>query len=262
MKLRNKVVMITGASSGLGEQIAYASAKQGATLVLLARRLKKLEQVKVYCNKLSENPVYIYQLDIGNEDQIATILPQICQEVGQIDILVNNAGFGLFRETLDMPIELTREMFEVNVLGLIQVTQIMGRKMKKQRQGQIINVASQASKMATVKASVYASTKFAVRGYSNALRLEMHPFGINVLTVNTGPMRTDFSLIADESGDYLETIGRWVLEPTYVAERIVKYMLTSKRELNLPRLMELGAKLYELFPTIGDYLARTRFVRK
>lgn len=262
MKLQNKVVMITGASSGLGEQIAYACVKQGATLVLLARRFNKLQQIKINCNKLSKNPTYIHQLDISDTDQIATILPQICQKVGKIDILVNNAGFGLFREALDMPIEVTKEMFAVNVLGLIHITQIVGARMKKRRQGQIINIASQASKMATVKAAVYASTKFAVRGYSNALRLELQPFGINVLTINTGPMETDFSLIADESGNYLETVGCWVLDPTKVAEHTVKYMLTSKRELNLPRLMELGAKLYGLFPTVGDYLARTRFARK
>lgn len=262
MKLQNKVVMITGASSGLGEQVAYAAAEQGATLVLLARRIQRLQQIKIDCEELSGEPVFIYHLDIGSGEQIATILPQICQEVGNIDILVNSAGFGLFREALDMPMELTKDMFKVNVLGLIEITKIVAKRMKNQRGGQIINIASQASKMATSKSSVYAATKFAVRGYSNALRLELHPFGINVLTVNTGPMRTDFSLVADETGEYLNSLGRWVLEPEQVATQVVRYMLTTKREINLPIMMEVGARLYDLFPTVGDYLARTKFARK
>lgn len=123
---------------------------------------------------------------------------------------------------------ITEEMFWVNVLGLVQITQILALKMREQGEGHIINIASQASKVATPKSAVYAATKFAVRGYSNGLRLELKPLGILVTTVNTGPLRTDFFTRADQSGTYLEKLDKWVLEPDKVALRIVDSMLTKK----------------------------------
>lgn len=137
-------------------------------------------------------------------------------------------------------------MFQVNVLGLIRLCREVGGDEKKGR-GHIINIASQAGKTATPKSAVYAGTKFAVRGYSNALRLELKQYGISVTTVNPGPIRTDFFAKADPDGSYLAKLGRWVLDPGRAAELIVESMLTNRREINLPWPMELGARFYVLF---------------
>lgn len=260
--LQDKIVLITGASSGLGEQIAYQAASEKAIVILAARRRERLEQIERRCRELSGRPAYSYRLDVGSPEQIAAVVPDILARMGAVDVLVNNAGFGFFAEALATPQSLANEMFKVNVLGLIQITKLIAADMKKRGAGHIINIASQASKMATPKSAVYAATKFAVRGYSNALRLELKPFGIYVTTVNIGPMQTDFFIHADPSGSYLEKIDRWVLDPKVVAAKVTACMLTDKREINLPRIMEIGAKLYLLFPRIGDFLAGGIFNRK
>ena len=106
------------------------------------------------------------------------------------------------------------------MLGLIQITQRVVLEMKKRRRGHIINISSQAGKMATPKSAVYAGTKFAVRGFSNALRLELQPFGIYVTTVNPGPIATDFFQRADQDGSYLAKLKHWVLDPQQVAKSL------------------------------------------
>jgi len=261
-KLLSKHVLITGASSGLGEQIAYEAAKKGASVILTARRIDRLKEVEMRCREISGVNAYSYQMDLSNPDHVTVVVDSIIQEFDSIDVLVNNAGFGLFAEALNTPKDVTEEMFQVNVLSLIEITRRIASKMKTTGFGHVINIASQASKIATIKSAVYASTKFAVRGYSDALRLELKPFGINVTCVNIGPMRTEFFQHADPGGSYLSRVGHWVLDPQVVACKIVDCMLTKKREINLPWIMELGARLYTLFPHIGDYLTSTVFNRK
>lgn len=261
-RLKDKIVLITGASSGLGAQIAFQAAERQAVVVLTARRRDPLETAAKRCQELSGRAVYTYQLDVGSTEQISEVMQKIAVEVGPVDVLVNNAGFGLFAEALDTPTSITEEMFRVNVLGLIHITKLTALGMKQRGSGHIINIASQAGKMATPKSAVYAATKFAVRGYSNALRLELRPFGIYVTTVNTGPMHTNFFNQADPTGSYLNKIARWVLDPQVVAKKVTACMLTDTREINLPRIMEIGARLYVMFPRIGDYLAGGLFNRK
>lgn len=258
-RLKGKVVLITGASGGLGEQIAYAVAKRGAVVAAAARRLERLQAVQERCRELSGGPSYAYALDVTDGEQVGRVLQRILDEAGAIDVLVNNAGFGLFTEAVDTPESVTEEMFKVNVLSLIRLSQEAAREMKKAGRGHIINIASQASKLATPKSAVYAATKFAVRGYSNSLRLELRKHGIAVTTVNPGPIKTDFFDKADPKGSYLSRLGRWVLDPVAVAERIAESMLTNRREINLPWAMELGARFYVLFPRLGDVLISSMF---
>ena len=106
------------------------------------------------------------------------------------------------------------------------------------KSGHIINIASQAGKIATPKSSVYSATKHAVLGYTNSLRMELSDFQIKVTAVNPGPIGTDFFTIADESGTYAKSVQRYILKPEYVAKKVVDAMLTSTREINLPRLDE------------------------
>lgn len=262
-RLKNKTILITGASGGLGEQVAYEAARRGAIVIVTARREERLIAVRDRCMELSGREAFAHVLDVSDRMQISKVLSRILGEQGgKIDVLVNNAGFGLFQLALDTPPEIIEEMFRVNVLGLIQISQKVALEMKSRRFGHIINISSQAGKMATPKSAVYSGTKFAVRGFSNALRLELKPFGINVTTVNPGPIQTDFFGKADRDGSYLAQLKRWVLDSEYVAKQIVDSMLTNRREINLPPLMEVGARLYVLFPRFGDYLASTIFNRK
>lgn len=260
--LKDKVVLITGASSGLGEQVAYEASIAGATVVLTARSKGKLKAVKETCEKISNKTAYWFALDISDPEEIEQVFDDIYSTVGQIDVLVNNAGFGYFENALSTDMDIAEDMFRVNVLGLMYTSQIAAIHMANAGRGHIINVASMAGKMATLKSTIYSASKFAVIGYSNALRLELKPLSVHVTTVNLGPVKTDFFDKADKGGDYLENVGSIVLDPKEVAHKMVQIMGTKKRELNLPKVLEVASRFYTLFPTAGDYLAGTVFNKK
>lgn len=253
--LTDKIVVVTGGSAGLGEQICYEAAKRGAIVVVCARRINLIGKVKEACETLSGKPAFSFQLDIADPENVEHTFQRIIEEVGTIDVLVNNAGFGLFENFMDTDLTLAKNMFDVNVLGMMVFTQKAAILMAEKGAGQIINIASMAGKMATAKSTIYSATKFAVIGFSNALRLELKPFGISVTTVNPGPIKTDFFEKADPSGDYLASVDLFVLEPNQLAQEIVHAMGTNKREINRPRIMEGAYRLYTLFPHLGDTLA-------
>lgn len=261
-KLQGKVVVITGASGGIGKEIAIQSAQRGARLVLLARSLDKLQTLKADLNSQFGVDVFVYKLDVSDTEQVEKVFADIFVQVGEVDVLVNNAGFGTFKEVLDTELEETKAMFAVNVIGLMACTKFVLPHMKRKQAGHIINIASQAGKMATPKSTLYSSTKFAVLGYSNALRLELMADRIHVTTVNPGPIETNFFNIADESGTYVKNIKKFMLKPEDVAGKIVGAMLTNKREINLPGWMDLAGKWYTLFPKITETLGKKAFFKK
>ncbi|MBO1306964.1 SDR family oxidoreductase [Enterococcus sp. 669A] len=262
MDLTNKVVVVTGGSAGLGEQICYQAAKRGAIVVTCARRIQLIGQVKEKCMELSGKEAYAFQLDISDPDSVDSVLGKIAEEVGSVDVLVNNAGYGLFQDFFEFDYEAARKMFEVNVLGMIYFTQQIALDMVSRKKGHIFNVASMAGKMATAKSTIYSATKFAVLGFSNALRLELKPAGVYVTTINPGPIDTEFFDKADPSGSYLASLGNIVLEPEKLAKAIVKRMGEPTREINRPRVMEAASRMYILFPHIGDWLAGSIFNKK
>lgn len=260
--LKNKMVLITGASGGLGEQIAYESAKKNASLILCARNMEQLRRVQTVAQQMTSGRVMVKSLDITDYQSVESLIHFLEKENITVDILVNNAGVGIFKpfvETSKAEIDL---MFSVNVLGLMTLTQKIALRMIEATSGHIVTIASQAGKMATPNSSVYAATKFAVLGFSNALRLELKPFGIHVLTVNPGPMRTSFFDTADPTGDYLDKVSAFVTEPEKLAKTVVNHFGTSKREINTPWMMELGSIGYTLFPKLGDFLAGGLFNKK
>ncbi|KRM96596.1 Short chain dehydrogenase [Liquorilactobacillus aquaticus DSM 21051] len=260
--LRNRIALVTGASSGLGEQIAYQLAKRGAIVVVCARRVDRLEVVSQRCQELSGRLSMALKLDIAQPNQIEQVVKRVESELGPIDVLVNDAGFGLMENALDFDMDVAEKMFRVNVLGLMYMTKYTALKMAGRKRGAIVNVASVAGKIATPKSAVYSATKAAVLGYSNALRLELRALGISVLTVNPGPIKTDFFNIADKSGHYLENVGLFVLDPEETAEKVVKTIGTSRRELNLPYVFQVMHHFYQLCPWMGDYLAENLFNKK
>ncbi|WP_042355127.1 SDR family NAD(P)-dependent oxidoreductase [Bacillus rubiinfantis] len=249
-------IVITGASGGIGAEMAKLCAARGANLVLLARSLDKLKQLETELEAQYLVSIDVFQLDISNTMQIQTVFQQISTVMERIDILVNNAGFGIFRAAHEASISEIKEMFAVNVVGLMACTSMVLPQMQARRSGQIINIASQAGKIATPKSSVYSATKHAVLGYSNALRMELYDYNIGVTTVNPGPIATNFFEIADEQGTYVKNMQRFMLQPEYVARKIVDSMLTNKREINLPRWMNLGSVAFVLFPRMFERVGR------
>ncbi|WP_251551283.1 SDR family NAD(P)-dependent oxidoreductase [Neobacillus muris] len=255
-KLKGKNIVITGASGGIGAEIAKLCAARGADLVLLARSIDKLQQLESELEHKHGVNVEVFQLDVARTDQVQAVFEQVFRDIGHIDILVNNAGFGVFREAHEAKMDEIKEMFEVNVIGLMACTSMVLPKMRARRFGHIINIASQAGKIATPKSSVYSATKHAVLGYSNALRMELDDYHIQVTTVNPGPIATNFFSIADEKGTYVKSVQRFMLQPDFVARKVVDSMLTRTREINLPRWMNMGSVAYVLFPRLFERIGK------
>ncbi|WEV40630.1 SDR family oxidoreductase [Lactobacillus sp. ESL0681] len=253
--LRNKVVVVTGASSGIGRSIALETAGRGATVILIARNAVKLEQIAAEAQEVSGAATYSFPTDIGESSEIDATFNKIIQVTKHVDYLVNCAGFGKFEQFMETERREVTEMFQVNVLGLMYFTRLIGRVMMDQKQGQIINFGSIAGKIPTVKSAAYSASKAAVIQFSNVLRLELKPFGIKVMTVNPGPVYTNFFNIADKSGNYVKNVQQFMLDPDDVAWQVVHYFGSNKRELNLPISLAVMAKLYNLFPQIGDALS-------
>ena len=237
--LRDKVVVVTGASSGIGRSIALESASRGATVILMARHQDKLEEIANEARQLSGNEVYVFPTDISKADQIDRAFNEIVSHVDHIDYLVNAAGFGVFKEFLETSPQVMTEMFQTNVLGLMYFTRLVARVMIDQKQ--------------TTKTAVYSANKAAIIQFSNVLRLELKPFGVKVMTVNPGPVYTNFFNIADESGSYVNNVQRFMLDPDDVAWQVVHFFGSNRRELNLPLSLATLAKLYQIFPRIGDW---------
>lgn len=254
IQLKGKIIVITGASSGLGEKIAYKAAEKGATPILLARRKDKLIQTVEIINEKTDQNAYWYELDVSNLEKVKEVFNIINKKFTRIDILVNNAGYGVFDTFYEASLDEIKGMFDVNVLGLMACTKEVLPSMLGQNRGHIINIASQAGKLATPKSSAYSATKHAVLGFTNSLRMELVNTNISVSAVNPGPIETNFFNIADKSGNYAKNVKKFMLDSDNVAEKIIDLMIHPKRELNLPRWMSVGSTLYNLFPSFSERL--------
>ncbi|MGN1386900.1 MAG: SDR family NAD(P)-dependent oxidoreductase [Bacillus sp. (in: firmicutes)] len=261
-ELENKNIVITGASSGIGEKIAMLTAKKGARPILIARSVDKLEKISGRIKKETGADCFVYSLDVSDIEQVKKVFKQIREEVGPIDVLLNNAGFGVFDTLQDAKYADLENMFAVNVMGVIACTKEALPSMLERNKGHIINVASQAGKLATPKSSGYAASKHAVLGFTNSIRLELMNTNIRVSAVNPGPIETNFFAIADKSGNYVKNVKKYMLNADEVAEKVTKLMIRPKRELNLPWWMNTGSVLYNLFPSIAEKLFGNKFNMK
>lgn len=252
--MKNKNIVITGGSSGIGEEVAIRVAKLGARPILIARSEEKLKEISQFIVENLQVDCLYYPLDISDRGEVEKTFADLLEKVGHVDILLNNAGFGIFDAFVDADLDDLERMFQVNVIGLMACTKAVLPSMLERNRGHIINVASQAGKLATPKSSGYSASKHAVLGFTNSLRMELAKTNIYVSSVNPGPIETNFFQIADKSGNYVNNVKKYMLKADYVAEKIVQLMEHPKRELNLPRWMNMGSTLYHLFPSIADKL--------
>ncbi|MEM8621653.1 MAG: oxidoreductase [Actinomycetota bacterium] len=190
-----KVVLITGASSGMGKVTALMFAEQGHRVYAAARRIDAMQA------ELAPKGIVPVGLDVTDADGCQRVVDQIIEAEGRIDVLVNNAGFGLYGPVEDVPIDDARYQFEVNLFGLADLTQRVLPHMRAQQSGRIINTSSMGGKIFTPLGAWYHATKHALEGWSDCLRLETAPFGIQVVVVEPGGIKTEF---ADVVGTQLE----------------------------------------------------------
>ncbi|MGJ9383334.1 SDR family NAD(P)-dependent oxidoreductase [Salipaludibacillus sp. CF4.18] len=261
-KLLDELVAISGASGGIGEEMAFEVARRGGTPILLARSEDKLKKVAEAIFDETGITVPFYKLDVSNTEDIHYTFQHIYENIGMITTLINNAGFAKFDLVEDADINDIEAMFRVNVLGTIACTKAVLPYMLEKGFGQIIFIGSQAGKLATPKSSAYSASKHAVLGFANALRMELHDKPIYVSVVNPGPVQTAFFEHADKTGQYEKSVKKFMLDPYVVAYKIVRLIDKPKRELNLPLWMGIGSKLYQLFPSLIEKVAGKQLHQK
>ena len=183
MRLKGAVVVITGASSGIGAATALAFARRGSRLELGARRVDKLEEVAERCRKAGAPDVHVRQVDVGSRAAARAFIAGAIKDHERLDILVNNAGVGWMGRAHEMPEEKVDELIATNLKGVINMTQSALTWMLERRRGVIINVASVVGFRASPYSAVYSATKHAVVGYSHALRGELSGSGVKVCVV-------------------------------------------------------------------------------
>lgn len=186
MRLKGAVVVITGASSGIGEAAAVAFARRKARLELGARRLERLSTVAERCRKAGAMDVHVRALDVGHKAQARAFVAAAIRDHERLDILVNNAGVGWTGPAQEMPEEKVDQLIATNLKGVINTTQSALPWMLERHRGVIINVASVAGFRASPYEAVYSATKHAVVGYSHALRGELSGTGVKVCVVYPG----------------------------------------------------------------------------
>lgn len=180
-----RTILITGASGGLAQEMVKLLPDD--QLILLGRNKEKLAQL--YGN---HSNVEWIEIDITDASALEALVADLYLRYGKIDVLINNAGYGIFEDFDKISDKDIHQMFEVNTFALMNLSRRFGARMKESRKGHIINIVSMAGLIATGKSSLYSATKFAAIGFSNALRLELMPYGVYVTTVNPGPIRTGF----------------------------------------------------------------------
>jgi NAD(P)-dependent dehydrogenase (short-subunit alcohol dehydrogenase family) len=187
----DKVAVVTGSSTGIGYETSLILSRNGFLTFATMRNLNKSKNIKLVATK--ENlPIQIRQLDVTDEVSVTNAIQAISSEAGRIDVLVNNAGYGLNGAFEDLAIDEIKAQYETNVFGLVRTTQAVLPIMRRQRSGTIVNISSGAGRFGFPSGSAYSSTKFAVEGLSESMSYELEPFGIRVVIVEPGVIRTNF----------------------------------------------------------------------
>jgi len=233
MNYKNKVVVITGASSGIGEASAIKFARKNAKVVLVARRKEKLLQVQKEISQYTDSTL-VCQCDVSNKSQVKEMADTVLDTFGRIDILVNNAGFVIYGKVSELTIEEIESQMETNYFGMIYCTKNFLSHMIEQGQGHIVNVASVGASLGVPGVASYCATKFAMLGFSEGLKHELSGTGVDVTVVS--PIMVDTPLFDHPS--FAEK----------VANTILKAANSSKLEIVVPTIARAGIWAKQNFP--------------
>ena len=184
-----KVALVTGASSGIGEAVALKLRSHGYTVYGSARRVERMAG-------LTDRGVRTLAMDVTDEASMQAGVEQIVAAEGRIDVLVNNAGYGSYGAIEDVPLDEARAQFEVNLFGAARLIQLVLPRMRAQRSGTIVNITSMGGKIHSPLGGWYHATKFALEALSDCLRIEVKPFGIDVVVIEPGGIATEWDAIA------------------------------------------------------------------
>lgn len=187
--MKKTTVLITGASSGIGKATAILLNEKGFCVYASARRVEKMAE-------LEEKGIHVLAMDVSDDASLIAGINAVRAETGMIDILVNNAGYGFFGSLEEVPMDEAMKQVDVNLMGLARLTQLVLPAMREAGKGTIVNISSMGGKFGEAMGCWYHATKFAVEGLSESLWLEMKPFGVKIIIIEPGAIRTEWGKIA------------------------------------------------------------------
>ena len=248
---KTKKILITGATSGVGLMLANNLYEAGYEVWATGRNSSVLKN-------LADIGIHTIEADLTVDQSFDSLF----QNMGTPDTVIHCAGVGTFSYLLDMNEREMEKMLQINILAPMKLTKYFAEKMKLRGSGHLIFVASQAGKVATPKASVYAASKHAIIGFANAIRMELKDFGVVVTTINPGPIDTPFLDLADKTGNYRNSMRKHLLAPDKVVSSIERVIEKPVREGDLPSYMSFTSKLYALAPSIVETVGKKYFTKK
>ncbi|MDJ0509293.1 MAG: SDR family oxidoreductase [Crocosphaera sp.] len=253
-QIKNQIIWLTGASSGIGEALAYQLAANGAKLILSARREKELQRVAAYCNSEYQADVKILCLDLTQSETLANKANQALNYYGKIDILIHGSGITQRATVIETQLNVERKIFEINFFGAITLSKFILPQWQKQQSGHLVIISSLVGKFGTPLRSSYAASKHALHGYFDSLRAEVWRDNIKVTLICPGYVNTPISLNAlTGTGKKLNQMSQnqaQGISPEKCAKEIIQAIKKNKQEVYIGRLEILAIYLKRFFPTI------------
>jgi len=242
---KNKIILITGASSGIGKETAIKFAKLGANIILVARKKDKLEQV---ANELKEFNVstLVCQCDVSKKDQVKEMSKTVLEKFESVDILVNNAGFAIYGSVDDLTIDEIESQMETNYFGMVYCIKNFLPSMLKKKSGHIVNVASVAASFGLPGIASYCASKFAMLGFSEGLKHELKNTGVGITVVSPIMVRTNF--FEHPSFENMPKFSPTSLSSETVAKTILKAANSPRLEIIIPSVVRGAVWMKNTFP--------------
>ena len=246
--LRDKVVLITGASQGIGAACAAAFRGQGARVAVTARSVEKLDRV-------AASECLAVPGDITDHAFRWQLVRDVMRQFGPVDVLVNNAGAGLYVPSTEARMEDARAIFELNVLSPLALTQLVMPGMRERKAGAIVNVGSIGGSIPLPWMSLYSASKFALEAWTDGLRMELDGTGIQVLKVSPGYVKTGFQdhAIGGGAPERLRRAKKFGVTPDEVAQSIVRGLARGSRDVAVPETGRLISMLYRIAPRLVEW---------
>jgi uncharacterized protein len=251
---QDRVVLITGASNGIGRRLAIDLAARGAIVVGCGRSLERLQATSAEMQRTSPLSTAI-QCDVAKLDQVREMVTGVLSKFDKIDILINNAGIGMRKPFAETPIEVIEELMRTNYLGVVYCTHEALPAMIARGSGHIVNISSVAGKIGALNIAGYCASKFAMNGLSESLYYELAPLGINISVICPGPVRTDFNKsFADTNAP-----ASLVVSPEFVSAAVIKAIEGRRFEVVLPRWLALICWFKHATPNLFRTIANRNF---
>lgn len=255
-----KIVFITGASSGIGKALALEFYRHGHSIVLFARRKDRLDAVADELRKIRpDGQVLVLAGDVTHRTRVHEAMQEAVQKLGAIDILINNAGAGLNASFETMDPKAFQDVFDLNVMGVLNCIQEVIPIMKAQKSGQIVNVTSIVGKRALPYRSAYCASKYAVEGLSESIRIELRGYGIEVIVARPSTTETEFFDVEPRSTEYVESTGMTRMPAEQAAREIYRGVMRHKRDITISFLGKVMIALNTISPRLVDFLVADAF---